>query len=684
MIKHIASRELKSLYATPVAWVLLAAAQLLLAWLLFSQLEVYLEIQPRLTAAGSLLGISELVVVPTLNIAALMLLLTVPLLGSRTFSGELQSGRINLLLSSPVSSLQLVLGKWLGLVLASVPLTLLAMLMTLTLGWGSDLDTGRLLGGTLGLLLTTCMAAAVSVWLSSITRQPMIAAALAYGALFLLWLLDSQSTGGPLSDLALLPHLQPFFKGLLETGNLVYFLSVSLLGLGLAMHRLWRLGGQPLISRWPHVLFYLLLTSCCMLMLQVGNKYQIRHDLSQDQQNSLHAGTLALLQNLQGPLALTAFVPDYPVMRAEIKNLTDKYAQAYPATKLEFIDPSSHPDMARQLGIRQVGEMLVEYNGQQEKLQSIDESGLSNAIARMSLDSSRWIVSVQGHGEASLHGKANFNLSEFNHKLGEKGYKSIDYQLSATGQIPQNAAMLLLAAPRTPLQDPEVQILLDYLEQGGNLLWLADDAMPQRLADYLEISFLPGIVVDAAAADLGIDTPAVAVINTYPDHSLTSALQGPVLLPHARAIQQQRQVSAWEAIPLLQTGSRSWNETGDLKGVIERQTSQNEVAGPLVLGYALTRRSTAGKEQRIIVIGDADFLSNAYLGNGANQALGHSIMHWLTMNDRLVSIPERQASDQHLHWSVNTTAAIALAYLLLLPLMLIASGLLIYWRRKRQ
>lgn len=242
-VSSIAARELRSLYATPVAWVLLAASQILLAWLMFAQLEVYLEIQPRLIAAGSQLGIIQLVVIPTLNTNALMLLVIIPLLGARSFSSEMQSGRISLLLSSPISPLQLVLGKWLGLVLAAAPVTGLAILMALTLELGSSLDTGQLFSSTLGLLLVTGMTTALTLWLSSITRQVMVAAALAYGLLFLLWLLDSHSGGGVLASFALSPHLQPFLKGLIQFSHLMYFIAIILLGLGLATHRLWRLGG---------------------------------------------------------------------------------------------------------------------------------------------------------------------------------------------------------------------------------------------------------------------------------------------------------------------------------------------------------------------------------------------------------------------------------------------------------
>lgn len=431
-------------------------------------------------------------------------------------------------------------------------------------------------------------------------------------------------------------------------------------------------------ARWSNGLFYLLLSTFCLMLFLLADKYDFRGDLSLQQQNSLHASTLALLDNLQGPLVLTAFVPDYPVMRANISSLVDKYRLIYPATRLEFIDPSSHPDIARQLGIRQLGEMLVEYNGRQEKLDKIDEPGLSNAIARLSLDNSQWVISLAGHGEASLYGSANFDLKTFSQKLEGQGYKLIEHQLSSTGQMPDNTAMLLLAAPRTGFSEPEVRVLLDYLEQGGNLLWLADGEIPDALAEYLELDFRPGIVVDAAAADLGIDTPTIGVINRYPDHPLTRSLQGPVLLPHARAMRQRAGATQWSFTALLETGSRSWNETGDLKGSIQANPEQQEQLGPLTLGVAMTRQ-----EQRVVIIGDADFLSNAYLGNGANLALGQSIMHWLTANDHLVNIPQREATSQQLHWSVGSIAILAMGYLFLLPLLLLLSGLVIYWRRRR-
>lgn len=242
MIGIIARREVKGLYGTATGWLALAAGQLLIAWLLFAQLEVYQKIQPRLSAQGSSLGITDLVITPALATTALILLILVPLLGMRAIAAERQSGRLALLLSAPVSAPELVLGKWLGLVAAALPLALLALVMALALGMGSHLDWGRLAASAIGLTLVLLLAAAVSLWFSSISEQPLTTAALSWGLLILLWQLDSASGQG-LRLLSIKTHLTPLFTGVINSATLIYFATLTLAALALTMHRLWRLGG---------------------------------------------------------------------------------------------------------------------------------------------------------------------------------------------------------------------------------------------------------------------------------------------------------------------------------------------------------------------------------------------------------------------------------------------------------
>ncbi|RTZ74011.1 MAG: ABC transporter permease [Gammaproteobacteria bacterium] len=242
MIGTIAWRELRDLYSSASGWLALAAAQLLLAWMLFAQLEIYLKIQPRLTAIDSPLGIGDLVIAPTLASAALVLLLLVPLLGMGSLADELRSRRMTLLLSSPLSATSLVLGKWLGLLLACLPVVVLVMAMAVALGMGSHLDSGRLAAGALGLLLLIALASAVTLWFSSLGEQPLGAAALSWGLLFLLWFLDASGSEG-LGLFSLKRHLEPFFLGMVPSESLVWFLTLTMAALALAIHRIWQLEG---------------------------------------------------------------------------------------------------------------------------------------------------------------------------------------------------------------------------------------------------------------------------------------------------------------------------------------------------------------------------------------------------------------------------------------------------------
>ncbi|HEC06682.1 MAG TPA: hypothetical protein ENJ12_07510 [Thiolapillus brandeum] len=242
VIWSIARRELLATYTSASSWIALAAAQFILAWLLFLQLDVYLKILPELVAGNSPLGIIDMVVTPTLSSTTLILLVLIPLQGMGSFADEIRSGRITLLLSTPVSAWQLVAGKWLGLLLGSLPLVLLPLLMAWLLELGSAVDAGRLASSFLGLLLFAAMASAISIWLSAISEQPLTAAAMSWGLLVLLWLLDANA-GNVMQALSLNARLSPFFEGLVDTKHIVYFLAFTAAALGLATHRIWRLGG---------------------------------------------------------------------------------------------------------------------------------------------------------------------------------------------------------------------------------------------------------------------------------------------------------------------------------------------------------------------------------------------------------------------------------------------------------
>lgn len=445
---------------------------------------------------------------------------------------------------------------------------------------------------------------------------------------------------------------------------------------------------QRLRNRLESLLFHLLLFSAVGLMAWLSTRYDAQWDWSANARNTLSPASQQLLARLDAPLYITCFAPENPLLRQQVREVIQRYQRYKPDTELSFINPETQPERARQLGISHNGELLLEYQGRSETLQTITEEQLSNALQRLAQQGEHWIVPVTGHGERNLEGQANFDLGDFGRELKNKGFHIQPLDLVTTPEIPGNTGLLVIASPRVAYLPSEAAQIRQYLQQGGNLLWLLDPDTQhglESLAQTLGLRILPGTIVDANAGALKIDDPAVALVPRYPKHKATQGFELLSLYPHAVALEAES--GTWQASPILNTLEQSWNETGPLKGNISRDAAQGEQAGPLHIGIAFTRELADNRglrQQRVLVIGDGDFLSNAFLGNGGNLNLGLNLMRWLSDDETLLNIPAKTATDLTLNLSKTATGVIGLGFLLVLPLGFISTGLIIWWRRRRR
>ncbi|AKH20623.1 GldG family protein [Sedimenticola thiotaurini] len=437
-------------------------------------------------------------------------------------------------------------------------------------------------------------------------------------------------------------------------------------------------------QRLEGLLFYLLLATAIGLAGWLSQHYQSVFDWSDRSRNSLTSASQQLLERLEGPLQIRSFAPDEPQLRQRIRAVIEPYQRVRPDITLEFINPSLQPELTRELGIRRSGELHLSYQGRSENLSILNEQQISNTIQRLIQQGQRWIATLEGHGERRLNGKANHDLGDFGTALRRKGYRIQPLQLSTQPMIPRNTALLVIAGPRIDYLPSETALIRDYLTRGGNLLWLTDPGPQHGIADLLselQLNILPGTVVDANAARLGLDNPAFALVSKFPDHPATDQFRLVTIYPFAAAL-EANPTGDWQATPLLQTAPGSWNETSELVGELQRDGDLGERPGPLTLGYAFSRQQS-DHTQRLIVLGDGDFLSNAYLGNGGNLDLGLNLVRWLSGDHNLLDIPARTAPDTRLNLSRNAGAVIGLGFLFVVPLLLITTGLLIWWRRRQ-
>lgn len=244
MIATIARAELRRLFHSPLAWVILAVTQLILGLLFLVFVENFLtQVQPRFAGQDGAPGVTDAVVSPLLLWAGIIMLGVIPLLSMRLVADERAQGRLPLFLSAPVSSLQIVLGKYLGLMGFVVAMIALTALMPLSLAPFSGLDWGKCAAGFLGLTLLLASFSAAGLYLSSLTAQPVIAAVMTYGLLiFLLVLYISGSSQGSTSELFVFlshfGHFLSFMEGLFDTADAAYYLIFVVVFLTLAVRRL--------------------------------------------------------------------------------------------------------------------------------------------------------------------------------------------------------------------------------------------------------------------------------------------------------------------------------------------------------------------------------------------------------------------------------------------------------------
>ncbi len=229
MIFTIARREIITMFLSPLAWVILGVIQVVLGFMFLSLLDNYAILQPQLMRLENTPGVTDIVVAPLFQLAAIILLMIMPLITMRSFAEEKRNKTLTLLISSPLSMTEIVLGKFLGLFLFVLFLVSLLMLMPLSLYMGTAIDTGKLVSIYLSMLLLLGSFAAIGLYLSSLTDNQTIAAVSTFGALLMLWIIDwvGETVGDAqnvAAYLSILRHHQRMLEGVFNSSDLAYYL----------------------------------------------------------------------------------------------------------------------------------------------------------------------------------------------------------------------------------------------------------------------------------------------------------------------------------------------------------------------------------------------------------------------------------------------------------------------------
>ena len=241
MIFNILRKELKSMFASPMGWVILSLLMLAFGMNFLNGIDSYFAVMQGAMRPAERIGVTQFVGEKLFSFAAFLALFAVPLLSMRLISEERRSLTLPFLFSAPVSLTDIVLGKFLGLVIFLSVLVVYIAIMLFALSPWAEIDTGYILANSFGLLLLIASFSAAGLYFSSMTQQPVVAAILTFIALFALMFLDRFFAGDPsntLASLSLTRHFQSFSGGLIDTGDIAYFVLFIVTFLTLTVRRL--------------------------------------------------------------------------------------------------------------------------------------------------------------------------------------------------------------------------------------------------------------------------------------------------------------------------------------------------------------------------------------------------------------------------------------------------------------
>ena len=431
----------------------------------------------------------------------------------------------------------------------------------------------------------------------------------------------------------------------------------------------------------------------------LGQQHHKRFDLTENKDFSLSPQTIQILQSLKEPVHVVGFFTVTDPGQTDAKDLLEEYKAYSDKLTYEFVDPDMQRAFARQFQNPYSGTIFFIVGSKQQKANTIDEQSLTSALLKVTTDKQKVVYFITGHGERDIDDFSNGGFDQVKQKLESDNYQVATLTLATTSTVPSDASVLILASPKAELPPKDLDVLSNYLRQGGRMVVLADPGFPNPLGAGLSAAYgfdLPNdFVVDIPNALLGdVLTP---IITRYPRHRITEQLGNlATFFPLARPVVLTGNLPPTVTVAsLAQTSSgddlgrpNSWADTG-LKELsasqpnVQFNPADGDIQGPINLGAAVENADT---KMRLVVFGNSEFVSNSGLsvmsGQVGNADLFLNAVNWAAEEEALVSVRSKPPTNRQIFLTGLQLRLVFLTTVVLLPLAVIAAGVVVWWRRR--
>jgi ABC-type uncharacterized transport system involved in gliding motility auxiliary subunit len=428
----------------------------------------------------------------------------------------------------------------------------------------------------------------------------------------------------------------------------------------------------------------------------IGFRHPKKFDYTKEKLHSVSDQTKSVVKNLDSDLIVRGFFADNQAEaageKAKFKDLADLYSAESPKVRVSFINPMKRPDEAKASEITTSGTVAMEYKGRKAKFDDLTEQGFTNAIIKITRGTNKIIYFVTGHGERSIEGSDVSGAQNLKKYLTDSSYDVKPLSFLEKPQVPDDAAVVIIAGPQTAFFQPELSALKDYLYKGGKLFIALDPGSKTNLSSFilenLGIEFKNNYILDQLGQMVGGGAATAVGIVYSSTNDITKHFNAMTLFHMASQLKISKDKSASVTIDeLVKSSPKSFSKT-EIRGDKVRFEEGKDEMGPLtIVAQAMGKlKDETGKpaatEFQAVVAGDSDFLTNQLIDTQLNHDLALNVVSSLAKDKELVSISPRTAQGSSVTITQVQSTILYYGLVFILPLSMFFAGGAVWYRRR--
>jgi ABC-type uncharacterized transport system involved in gliding motility auxiliary subunit len=439
---------------------------------------------------------------------------------------------------------------------------------------------------------------------------------------------------------------------------------------------------------------YILIVLAAIVICNVlADRYNKSYDATANKRYSLSPQTAKIVKGLKQPATITYY--NQSTRYREGKDLLDEYANLSPKVHIDYVDPDKNPEAAREAGIRELGTAVVQVGMKKEEAKSMTEEGITGAFIRDLKSGTRIVCFVTGSGERRLDDSEREGFSHFKDLLGKDNYETRSIDLLQKAEVPPDCTALVIAGPTRSYEQPEVDAIKKYVEDGGRALFMLDPPLKLGRSEIADNDALTTLLQSWGVTmkkDLILDLnpigqlagvgPQVALVTTYGSQPIVNDMKGVATgFPLSRSMEVKNTDKT--SVEKLFDSSETSLATDNLSAAAVNVNDPKNKKGPMTLAAAGTYNT--GKENsqgRFVVVGSSSWIDNSFIDFNGNNDLALNTINWLSSDEDLISIRPKPEDDRRITMTRAQLSWVRATSQFLLPIIVVIAGVGVWWKRR--